>query len=57
VDVSPINKKGQTLLHLAVLSRSTETVAVLLDKGAVVSAGLGRKYGIACGRLIKAIER
>ena len=36
-DISPINK-GQTFLHLAVLSRSTETVAVLLDKGAVVSA-------------------
>jgi hypothetical protein len=36
--ISPINKKGQTFLHLAVLSRSTEIVAVLLDKGAVVSA-------------------
>jgi ankyrin repeat protein len=37
-DISPVNKKGQTFLHLAVLSRSTGTVAVLLDKGAVVSA-------------------
>lgn len=31
-DTSPINKKGQTFLHLAVLSRSPNTVAVLLDK-------------------------
>jgi ankyrin repeat protein len=37
-DISPFNKKGQISLYLAVLSRSTETVAVLLDKGAVVSA-------------------
>jgi ankyrin repeat protein len=36
-DISPI-KKRKTILHLAVLSRFTETVAVLLNKGAVVSA-------------------
>jgi ankyrin repeat protein len=37
-DISPINKKGQTFLYLAVLSKSPEKVAVLLDKGVVISA-------------------
>jgi ankyrin repeat protein len=37
-DISLINKKGQTFLHLAVLSKSIKIVAVLLDKGAVVFA-------------------
>ena len=37
-DISPINKKEQIFLYLVVLSRSTKTVVVLLDKGAVVSA-------------------
>ncbi len=36
--MSPVNKKGQKFLHLAVRSRSVETVRVLLTKGAMVSA-------------------
>jgi ankyrin repeat protein len=35
-DISPVNKKGQTFLHLVVLNRSTETVVVFLDKKTVV---------------------
>ncbi|PMD52988.1 uncharacterized protein K444DRAFT_542759, partial [Hyaloscypha bicolor E] len=37
-DISPINKKRKTFLYLAVLSRSTEIVVILLDKGAITSA-------------------
>jgi ankyrin repeat protein len=35
-DISPINTKGQTFLYLVVLNRSTEIVAVFLDKRAMV---------------------
>lgn len=37
-DITPINKKGQAFLCLAVLSKSPETIAILLDRGAVISA-------------------
>lgn len=36
-DISLINKKRETFLYLVVLSKSTEIVVVLLDKGAITS--------------------
>jgi ankyrin repeat protein len=37
-DMPPVNEKGRTFLHLAVPSRSVETVRVFLDNGAPISA-------------------